>query len=40
MIAAEQMKRRAFLSEVDPVFATLIINRYEKLTGDKAKRIS
>ena len=40
MIAAEQMKRRAFLSEVDPVFATLIINRYEKLTGGKAKRIS
>jgi DNA modification methylase len=27
MIAAEQMKRRAFLSEVDPIFATLIIMR-------------
>lgn len=40
MIACEQMKRRAFLTEVDPVFATLIINRYEKLTGDKAKKLN
>ncbi len=40
MVSCEQMKRRAFLSEVDPIFATLIIKRYEKLTGDKAKKIN
>jgi site-specific DNA-methyltransferase (adenine-specific) len=40
MVACEQMKRRAFLAEVDPIFATLIIKRYEKLTNKKAKRIS
>lgn len=40
MVACEQMKRRAFLAEVDSIFATLIIKRYEKLTNKKAKRIS
>jgi DNA modification methylase len=40
LIACEQMKRRAFVSEVDPVFATLIIKRYEVLTKRKAKRIA
>ncbi len=39
MVACEQMKRRAFLCEVDPIFATLIKNRYEKLTGKKAKLV-
>jgi DNA modification methylase len=39
LIGCEQMKRRAFVSEVDPIFATLIKNRYETLTGNKAKRI-
>jgi DNA modification methylase len=39
MIASESMERRAFLSEIDPLFATLIINRYEKLTGKKAELI-
>ena len=40
MVAAESLKRRAFMSEVDPVFATLIIHRYEKLTGKKAKKLN
>ncbi len=35
----EQMKRRAFLCEIDPVFCTLIIKRYEALTKNKAVRI-
>lgn len=39
MVAAEQLQRRAFLCEMDPVFATLILNRYEKLTGKKAVRL-
>ena len=37
MVAAEQLKRRAFMCEMDPVFATLIVNRYEKMSGNKAK---
>lgn len=40
MVAAEAMKRRAFLAEMDPLFATLILNRYEKLTGNKARKIN
>jgi DNA modification methylase len=40
MVACEQLKRRAFLSEIDPIFATLIIKRYEKLTNKKAKKLS
>ena len=31
MMSCEQLKRRAFLSEIDPIFASLIIKRYEKL---------
>ncbi len=40
LVACEQMKRRAFLSEVDPIFATLIIKRYETLTNKKAKKVN
>jgi site-specific DNA-methyltransferase (adenine-specific) len=40
MVAAESLKRRAFLSEIDPVFATLILKRYEKLTGKKPKKLN
>jgi len=40
MVACEQLKRRAFLSEVDPLFATLILKRYEKLGGTKPKKIN
>lgn len=36
LIAAEQLKRRAYLVELEPVFCDLIIKRYEKLTGNKA----
>jgi len=35
--ACDQLKRVAYMCELEPVFAQLIINRYEKLTGDKAK---
>lgn len=37
LIACEQLKRRAFLSEIEPIFCDLIIRRYEKLTGKEAK---
>lgn len=39
LIAAEQLKRRAFLVELEPTFCDLIVRRFEKLTGIKAKVI-
>jgi DNA modification methylase len=36
LIACEQLKRRAFLMEVEPIFCDLIIRRFEALTGTKA----
>jgi DNA modification methylase len=40
LIACEQLKRRAFLVEIEPIFCDLIIRRYEALTKTKAKLIS
>lgn len=40
LIAAEQLKRRAFLCEIDPVFCDLIVARYEQLTGKEAIYVS
>lgn len=37
LIAAKELKRRAFLVELEPRFCDLIIKRFEKLTGIKAK---
>jgi len=39
LIACEQLKRRAYLIEYEPIFCQLIINRFEKLTGVRAKLI-
>jgi DNA modification methylase len=39
LIAATKMKRRCFLMEKSPVYAAVIRNRWEKLTGLKAKKI-
>lgn len=36
LIACEQMKRRAYVAEIEPLFADLIIRRFESLTGLKA----
>jgi DNA modification methylase len=36
LIACEQMKRRAFLIEIEPIFCDLIINRFQQLTGMEA----
>ncbi len=36
LIACEQLKRRAFLMEVEPIFCDIIISRFEALTGTKA----
>jgi DNA modification methylase len=39
LIAAEKMERRCFLIEKSPVYAEVIKNRWEKLTGKEAKKI-
>lgn len=40
LVACEQLKRKAFLIELEPIFCQLILNRFEKLTGLKGKIIS
>lgn len=37
MIAADQLKRRVYAVELEPVFCDLAIKRYEKLTAKKAR---
>ncbi|MDD5055798.1 MAG: DNA modification methylase [Candidatus Peribacteraceae bacterium] len=36
LISCEQMKRRCFMAEIEPIFIDLIIRRWESLTGLKA----
>ena len=38
LIAAEQTGRRAFLMELDPLYCDVIVNRWERFTGQKARR--
>jgi DNA modification methylase len=38
LVAAEQAGRRAFLMELDPLYADVIVRRYEQFTGKKADR--
>ena len=40
MIACEQMDRRCFMMEFDPHYADVIVDRWEKMTGEKAKLVS
>jgi len=39
LIACEQLGRRSFLMELDPIFCQVIVDRWENLTGNKAKKI-
>ena len=39
MIAAEQLGRKAYIMELDPHYADVIISRWEALTGREAQRI-
>ena len=39
LIASVKMSRRCYLMEKSPVYAEVIRNRWEKLTGKKAKKI-
>jgi DNA modification methylase len=40
LIAGEQLKRKVYLVDIEPIFCDLIINRYEKLTNQKAKKLN
>lgn len=40
LISAEQLKRKAYLMEQDPIFCDVIIKRFEQFTNQKAKKIS
>ena len=40
IIAAEQNGRNAFLMELDPKFVDVIIDRWEKFTGEKAVKLN
>ncbi len=39
LIACEQHGRRAFLMELDPLYADIIVQRWEQFTGKKAERV-
>jgi len=39
LIACEQLQRRWFGVEKDPIFATVILDRWEKFTNEKATRV-
>ncbi len=38
LIAAEQLERKAFLMEIDPLYCDVIVERWENFTGRKANR--
>jgi DNA modification methylase len=39
LIAAEQLERRCFLMEIDPLYSDVIVARWEKFTSRKAERV-
>ena len=39
LIACEQLNRRCYTMELDEKYATVIIDRWEKFTGEKAEKI-
>jgi DNA modification methylase len=40
LLAADQLKRICYMSEINPIFCQLIINRYEKYANTKAKKLN
>jgi len=40
LMACEQLNRTCYTCDIDPIFVQLTINRYEKATGIKAKKIN
>ena len=39
LIACEQLDRICYMMELDPAYCDVIIDRWEKLTGDTAEKI-
>ena len=39
LIACEQTNRKCYMMEIDPFYCSVIIERWEKLTGNKAVKI-
>lgn len=39
IIAAEQLNRKCYMMELDPHYCDVIIDRWEKFTGEKARRV-
>ncbi len=39
LIACEQLNRKCYMMEIDPKYCEVIINRWEKLTGQEAQKI-
>lgn len=37
LIACEQLKRKCYMMEIDPIYCDVIVERWEKLTGKKAE---
>ena len=40
LIACEQLKRKCYMMELDPAYVDVIIERWEKFTGETAKKIN
>ncbi|MEA2020777.1 MAG: DNA methyltransferase [Patescibacteria group bacterium] len=40
LIACEQLKRTAYLMEIEPIFCDLIIRRFERISNEKARLIN
>ncbi len=40
LIACDQLKRRSFTLEIDPVFVAVIIERFQRLTGKEVKHVN
>ena len=39
LIACEQLNRKCFMMEIDPVYVQIIIDRWEKLTGKTSIKV-
>ena len=40
LIAAEQLNRTCYMMELDPHYCDIIVDRWEKFTGEKAKKLN
>ena len=39
LIACEELNRKCFMMELDPLYCQIIINRYEGFTGEEAEKL-